>query len=446
MNARGPKEVLSVHNTQTNNIYVPQEYHLMEKVIKRSNLKKALERVESNKGAPGIDGMQTHDLRSYMKENWEPIKQQLLDGTYKPSPVRRVEIPKPGGGTRMLGIPTVIDRFIQQAIQQILTQIFEPHFSESSYGFRPKRSARQAVEQARKHIDSGKKVVIDIDLEKFFDRVNHDMLMRTLARHIHDKRIVRIIRRYLQAGVMINGCCITTEEGTPQGGPLSPLLANIVLNDLDKELEKRGHEFVRYADDCNIYVTSKRAAYRVFESITKFIETRLKLKINRTKSAVDYPWKRKFLGFSFCGYDKTLLVVAPQSVKRLKERIRQLTRRTTGISMTVRIEKLNEYVTGWSGYFSVAECKSIFQRLDEWIRRRLRACLLKQWKHCKTKSRKLQQLGAPGKWGGHIAFSRKKYWRLANTPQIHKALNLAYWQDQGLVSLLDRYNQVREIV
>jgi RNA-directed DNA polymerase len=442
----GPRKVLNTHNTQNHDVHVEYDYHLLEKVIERSNLKKALKRVESNKGEPGIDGMPTQELREYLKENWVPIKQQLLDGTYQPRPVRRVEIPKPSGGTRPLGIPTVLDRFIQQAIQQVLTHIFEPQFSNSSYGFRPKRSARQAVEQARTYISTGKRIVIDMDIEKFFDQVNHDILMQKIAKSVHDKRILKIIRKYLQAGVMIEGCCVRTEEGTPQGGPISPLLANIMLNDLDKELSKRGLMFVRYADDCNIYVASKRAAARVFASITKFIQTKLKLKVNAEKSAIDHPWKRKFLGFTFSWLEITTLRIAPKSIERFKERIRSLTKRNAAIAMEKRIEKLNEYLIGWSGYFSIAECKSMSQDLDAWIRRRLRMCVLKQWKRCKTKLQNMVQLGVPEKWAGCIAFSRKKCWRLANTPQISKALNNAYWHDLGLVSLLDRYHKLRVIV
>ena len=429
--------------TQTNNhIFANHNDHLMEKVVEHSNLKKALERVESNKGSAGVDNMQVNELRPYLKEHWMHIKQELLEGTYKPAPVRRVEIPKPDGGVRQLGIPTVLDRFIQQAIQQVLTPIFEPTFSDSSYGFRPGKSARQAVHQAQIFIRQGKKIVVDIDLEKFFDRVNHDILMSKLAYSIQDKRILKIIRRYLQAGAMLNGCCVTSEEGTPQGGPISPLLANIMLNDLDQELTKRGHSFVRYADDCNIYVKSKRAGQRVYESISKFIKEKLKLKVNEQKSAVDYPSRRKFLGFSFTTCWQVKLRVAPRTKLKFKARIRQLTSRNVSISMQERLEKLNAYIIGWSGYFGIAETLSVFQELDEWIRRRLRMCLLKQWKLCKTKLHCLVALGIPEKWAGCIAFSRKKYWRLANTPQINKALGLAYWRKQGLVRLVDRYYEL----
>lgn len=421
------KHILAKYNT-----------NLMEEVVKRSNLKKALERVERNKGAAGVDNMQVEELCPYLKAHWENIKQELLEGTYKPAPVRRVEIPKQDGGVRQLGIPTVLDRFIQQAIQQVLTPIFEPTFSKLSYGFRLGKSARQAVRKAQGYIRSGKRVVVDIDLEKFFDRVNHDMLMAKLSRYIDDKRIRRIIRRYLQSGVMLNGCCVATEEGTPQGGPISPLLANIMLNDLDAELTKREHSFVRYADDCNIYVSSERAGQRVYQSISKFIEKRLKLKVNTAKSAVDYPWKRKFLGFSMTSCKQTKLRISPRTKEKFKEKIRKLTRRSVSMSMQERLKWLNAYLLGWSGYFGIAETKSVFQELDEWLRRRLRMCLLKQWKRCKTKLSKLIGLGIPKEWAGCIAFSRKKYWRLANTPQINKALGINYWRTQGLVLLADR--------
>ena len=418
---------------QTNN-----SDNLLEKVVENFNVKIALKRVENNKGSAGIDNMQTKELRQYLRANWLQLKKELLDGTYKPMPVRRVEIPKQDGGVRLLGIPTVLDRFIQQAIQQVLTPIFEKQFSEFSYGFRPGKSARKAVRQAQRYIRSGRGIVVDIDLERFFDKVNHDILMSKLAKQIKDKRIHKIIRRYLQAGVMLNGCCITSEEGTPQGGPISPLLANIMLDDLDKELTKRGHAFVRYADDCNIYVHSMRAGQRVYKSVSKFICKKLKLKVNESKSAVDFPNRRKFLGFSFTYCKQVKLRIAPRTKERFKARIRKLTRRSWGVSMEKRLEKLNAYLLGWSGYFGIVEAKSIFQMLDKWIRRRLRTCLLKQWKRCKTKLRNLVNLGIPERWAANIAYSRKRYWRLANTPQVNKALGLSYWKEQELVSLVDR--------
>jgi group II intron reverse transcriptase/maturase len=387
----------------------------MEKVIETANLKKAIERVENNKGSAGVDNMQVKELRPHLKEHWSRIKQELLEGTYKPSPVRRVQIPKPDGGVRELGIPTVLDRFIQQAIQQVLTPVFEPKFSSCSYGFRPGKSARQAVYKAQEYIKSGKRIVVDIDLERFFDSVNHDALMMKVTRTVSDKRIHRIIRRYLQAGVMLNGCCVASEEGTPQGGPISPLLSNIMLNDLDHELIRRGHSFVRYADDCNIYVSSKRAGQRVYTSVSKFIKERLKLKVNEKKSAVDYPSNRKFLGFSFTYCKEIKLRIAPKTKAKFKERIRTLTRRSWGISMKERLERLNAYLLGWGGYFGIAQARNVFRELDEWIRRRLRMCFLKQWKKCKTKLANLIGLGIDRKWASRIAFSRKQHWRLSNT-------------------------------
>lgn len=429
----------------TNHILAKHNDHLMEKVVERDNLKKALKRVEQNKGAAGVDNMQVNELRPHLKVHWEIIKGELLDGTYKPASVRRVEIPKPDGGVRQLGIPTVLDRFIQQAIQQVLTPIFDPIFSHSSYGFRPGKSARQAVRQAQRYIRQDKRIVVDIDLEKFFDKVNHDILMSKVAKYVGDVRMLRIIRRYLQVGVMLNGCCVATEEGTPQGGPMSPLLANIMLNDLDQELAKRGHSFVRYADDCNIYVSSKRAGQRVYQSISMYIERVLKLNVNAAKSAVDCPSRRKFLGFSVTSCEEAKLRIAPKTRMRFKEKIRKLTRRSTSISIEERLKRLNEYIIGWMGYFGIAQTRSIFQELDEWIRRRLRMCLLKQWKRCKTKLRNLAGLGIDKEWACRIALSRKMHWRLANTPQVNKALGLKYWKELGLVSLVDRYYELLQV-
>lgn len=337
----------------------------------------------------------------------------------------------------------MLDRLIQQALLQVLTPIFDPKFSPLSYGFRRGYSAQQAVKQAQSFIRQGFRFVVDMDLEKFFDRVNHDILMSKLAKKIEDKRVLRLIRRYLQAGIMINGVCIASEEGTPQGGPLSPLLANIMLDDLDKELTKRGHRFVRYADDCNVYVQSRRAGERVLHSVKQFVEERLKLKINMEKSAVDRPWRRKFLGFSFTHNKDPRLRLAPKTVKRFKDKVRKLTSRRKSQTMQNRIRALNVYLQGWSGYFRIADTKSVFQSLDEWTRRRLRMCLLKQWKKPKTKKRNLVALGSSPEWASLISGSRKGYWRLANTPQMNKALGIAYWQFQGLKSLVERYNALR---
>jgi group II intron reverse transcriptase/maturase len=417
--------------------------HLLEKVLERDNMLQALRRVESNKGAPGSDGMDLKSLRPYLIKHWPRIKDELLQGTYQPSPVRRVEIPKPDGGGRLLGIPTVTDRLIQQALLQVLTPIFDPGFSSSSFGFRPGRSAHQAVKQAQGYIEAGYRYTVDLDLEKFFDKVNHDILMARVARRLTDKRVLKLIRAYLQVGVLLNGICFRSEEGTPQGGPLSPLLANIILDDLDKELERRGHKFVRYADDCNTYVKSKRAGERIMESVKRFVEGRLKLKVNLKKSAVARPWKRKFLGLSFTWEKVTRIRLAPKTLDRFKDKIRQLTCRSRGISMEQRLHGLNTYLRGWIGYFRLADTPSILNSLDEWIRRRLRMCLLKQWKKPKTKRRNLVALGIPNEWSMLISSSRKGYWRLANTPQVNKALGLAYWQNQGLFSLLEMYRNLR---
>ncbi len=424
--------------TQTENQIRANNNQLMEKVVERRNLRKAYKRVRSNKGAPGIDGMKVEELQKFLKINWETIRTTLLEGSYRPQPVRRVEIPKASGGMRKLGIPVVLDRFIQQAIQQVLTPIFEPTFSAYSYGFRPNRSARQAVRQSQDYVKKGRRYVVDTDLEKFFDNVNHDILMNKVHRHVKDKRVLRIIRRYLQAGVMLYGVCVKTEYGTPQGGPMSPLLANIMLTKLDKELEKRGHRFVRYADDFNIYVSSRRAGERVLKSIKTFLGNKLKLKVNETKSAVDRPWKRQLLGFTILWGENARISLAPRTLKRFKKRIKEITRRNRSESMEERIKKLNIYIIGWSSYFAIAKVRSIYEELDGWIRRRLRACLLKQWKRCKTKLSRLKALGLSEKSAGRIAFSRKKYWRLARTPQTSYAMSNAYWQEQGVKRLVDR--------
>lgn len=416
---------------------------LLEQVVERSNMLQALRRVEENDGAPGVDGMEAQNLRQFLRLDWERIRTELLAGTYKPNPVRRVEIPKPQGGKRLLGIPTVLDRLIQQALMQVLTPVFDPGFSESSYGFRPGRGAQGAVQAARSYIEEGYKWVVDMDLAQFFDRVNHDVLMARVARKVQDKRVLRLIRHYLEAGVMLGGVKVRSDEGTPQGGPLSPLLANILLDDLDKELESRGHRFARYADDCNIYVRSRRAGERVMQGVKRFVEERLKLKVNEEKSAVDRPWKRKFLGFTFLPGKRVRIRLASKTVERVMTKIRELTNRTRPLAMEERIRLLNEYLGGWIGYFRLAEIPSTFEKLDEWTRRRLRMCLWKQWKRGKTRYRNLRRLGLNEKQAHDIAWTQAGYWRAVATPQLHKALGLAYWQGQGLKGLVERYNRPR---
>lgn len=444
VNTRGTEGVPSFSPAQTRATTREENcMHLMEQVVERQNMFSALRLVESNKGAPGTDGMTTESLRSFLKEQWPEIREQLLNGTYQPKPVRRVEIPKPDGGIRLLGIPTVTDRLIQQALLQTLNPIYDPTFSPHSYGFRPGRKAQTAVEQAQQCIREGYRWTIDLDLEKFFDKVNHDILMSRLARRIKDKRVLVLIRRYLQAGIMVNGCCMETEEGTPQGGPLSPLLANIMLDELDWELTRRGHRFVRYADDCNIYVKSRRAGERVMASVRQFVEERLKLKVNLQKSAVDRPWKRKFLGFSFTCNKEPRIRLAPKTLKRFKEKVCKLTCRSKSQSMKKRIDSLNTYLMGWIGYFKLADTRSVLHSLDEWVRRRLRMCYLKQWKKPKTKKRNLVALGLPSEWASLIGGSRKGYWRLSKTPQVNKALGLVFWREQGLKSLVERYDNIR---
>jgi len=417
---------------------------MMEQILSYQNVTSALERVERNKGSHGVDGMSVQTLRSHLMEHWSTLRTELIKGTYLPQPVRRVEIPKPNGGVRKLGIPTVIDRFIQQAIAQVLNKQFDPSFSKQSYGFRPNKRGHDAVRQAKRYIKEGYRWVVDIDLEKFFDKVNHDRLMRILSRRIEDPKVLQLIRRYLQSGVMEKGLVSPNTEGTPQGGPLSPLLSNIVLDELDKELEKRGLRFVRYADDCNIYVRSKRAGERIMKSITTFIERKLKLKVNHEKSAVDRPWKRKFLGFTFTFHRKEPKVrIAKQSIQRFKQRIREITSRKWSISMRDRIEKLNRYLVGWLGYYQLADTPSVLAKLDGWIRRRLRMIRWKEWKKVKTKHRNLTKLGIKPNKAWEWANTRLGYWRIAKSPILDRALDNHYWLNQGLKSLLTRYETLR---
>ncbi|WP_454649684.1 group II intron reverse transcriptase/maturase [Bradyrhizobium liaoningense] len=407
----------------------------MEAVIERENLKTALAQVTRNKGAAGIDGMTVDELPAHLKEHWLTIRAQLLDGTYKPQPVRRVEIPKASGGLRPLGIPTVRDRFIQQAVMQVLQAGWDGTFSEASFGFRPSRSAHQAVERAQAYIASGHAVVVDIDLEKFFDRVNHDILMGLVAKRVTDKRLLKLIRGFLTAGVMEGGLVSPTEEGTPQGGPLSPLLSNLMLDVLDKELEKRGHRFVRYADDCNIYVRSQKAGERVLAGIEKFLERRLKLKINKAKSAVAKPSVRKFLGFSFTWELSPRRRIAPQAIARFKAKVRELTRRTCGRSLAQTVKELSVYLKGWRGYFGFCQTPSVLRALDEWIRRRLRAIAWKQWKCGPARFAELRRRGVGRVLAAKAASSPRGPWRLANSPALNIALPIATFGSLGLASV-----------
>ncbi len=408
---------------------------LMEEVCEGGNCKQALKRVKANKGSPGVDGMTVSDLPGYLKQHWPAIREQLLSGTYVPQPVKRVEIPKPDGGVRKLGIPTVLDRFIQQAVMQVLQGRWDRTFSEHSYGFRPGRSAHQAVEQAQRYIAAGYRWVVDLDLEKFFDRVNHDKLMAKIAERVGDKRLLKLIRAYLTAGGMEGGLVSPVDEGTPQGGPLSPLLSNIVLDEFDRELERRGLRFARYADDSNIYVRSRRAGQRVMESITRFITTKLKLKVNEQKSAVARPWERKFLGFSFTAGREPRRRIAPKTVLRFKERVRELTQRSKGVSVERMAEPLARYLRGWIGYFGKCETPSVLESLEAWTRRRLRSAIWRQWRLGSTKFAELRKRGVGHDLAAQTAGSGHGPWRLADSPGLHRALPNAYFDSLGIPRL-----------
>jgi RNA-directed DNA polymerase len=411
---------------------------LMEEVCKRENLKKALRRVKQNKGSPGIDGMTVNKLPGYLRQHWPDIRDQLLAGCYRPQPVKRVEIPKPDGGVRKLGIPTVRDRFVQQAALQVLQKYWDKTFSEHSFGFRPGRSAHQAISLAQHYVDEGHRWVVDIDLEKFFDRVNHDRLMARLARRIHDKRMLKLIRAFLNAGVMENGLVSATREGTPQGGPLSPLLSNIVLDELDRELEHRGHRFVRYADDSNIYVRSERAADRVMESISKFITRKLKLKVNQSKSKIGRPSECKFLGFRITGRNETKRSIAPQVLERFKKRVRRMTGRNRSMPLDKVIDQLNRYLTGWRGYFGHCQTPSVLAGLDAWIRRRLRCVVWKQWKRGRKRFAELRRLGVGKDLAAQTAGSVHGPWRISHSPALSLAMPNAYFDALGLVRLTEQ--------
>src|SRR6266851_8819950 len=408
---------------------------LMEEICDRENLKEALRRVKANKGSAGIDGITVNQLDNYLEQHWSATREQLLSGTYKPKPVKRVEIPKPDGGVRKLGIPTVLDRLIQQAVLQVLQRRWDRTFSEHSYGFRPQRSAHQAVQAAQQYIAEGYRWVVDLDLEKFFDRVNHDKLMAKIAERIRDKRMLALIRTFLRAGVMEDGLVSPTGEGTPQGGPLSPLLSNIVLDELDQELERRGLRFARYADDSNIYVRSRRAGERVMESLTRFIMSKLKLRVNLQKSAVARPWARKFLGFSFTSAGTPKRRIAPKAVDRFKERIRELTSRNRGVSIERMAEELSRYLRGWIGYFGKCETPSVLASLEQWLRRRLRSALWKQWKRGPARFAELRRRAVNADLAAQTAGSDHGPWRLADSPALSIALPNAYFDSLGIPRL-----------
>lgn len=416
---------------------------LLEKIIHRDNLNIAFKRVKKNNGSHGIDKMGVDELLTYLKENGDQLKQSILEESYKPVPVRRVEIPKSDGKKRPLGIPTVVDRVVQQAIAQVLSPIFETKFSDNSYGFRPNRSAKQAVLKCKEYMDNGYRWAIDIDLEKYFDTVNHDKLIGLIYKEVKDIRVITLIRKYLNAGVMINGITNATTEGVPQGGNLSPLLSNIMLNELDKELEKRGLHFCRYADDCNIYVKSKKSALRVMESITRFIEIDLKLKVNREKSKVDRPWKLKYLGYTFYPKKGEMgLRVHPNSIMKLKDKLKSITGRSNAMSMDYRALKLRHTIIGWVEYFNLADMKSVLKDLDEWLRRRIRLCYWKQWKKIKTKHDNLVKLGINNYKAWEYANTRKGYWRISASPILNKSLTNQYLKEQKFITLSERYLQV----
>jgi len=411
-----------------------EEEQLMEKVVGRENLLTALRNVKRNGGAPGVDGMTVEKLPEHLKRNWLKIRGQLMGGTYVPNPVKRVEIPKPGGGIRQLGIPTVLDRFIQQALLQVLQQEWDSTFSESSFGFRPKRSAHQAIERSQEYLKEGYLWVVDMDLEKFFDRVNHDKVMSEVKKRISDKRVIALIRGYLRSGIEHEGKLLEPEMGTPQGGPLSPLLANLMLDNLDRELERRGHRFVRYADDCNIYVKSKRAGSRVLRSISRYLEKHLKLSVNEAKSAVDRPWRRQFLGFTFSW--KLNRLISDKAIKRFKNRIREITRRVRGRRIEAIVKELRQYMIGWQAYFNFTQVRYALRELDSWVKRRLRCYLWKQWG--RRGYRELLKRGVSRDLAWNTAKSAHGPWRLSRSPGLAFALPAKYFAGLGLPRLFTK--------
>jgi RNA-directed DNA polymerase len=411
-------------------------HSLMERVVEGGNLRRALKRVQQNEGSPGMDGLTVEELPAYLKRHWPALREQLLRGRYQPSAVKRVEIPKSGGGVRMLGIPTVLDRFIQQAVLQVLQPMIDPTFSSSSYGFRPGRSAHEAVCQAQRYVQRGRRWVVDVDLEKFFDRVNHDILMGLVATRIRDPRMRTLVHRYLRAGILTNGVAVDRQEGTPQGGPLSPLLANVLLDVVDKQLEQRGHRFVRYADDCNVYVRSKRAAERVMEGLV-VLYAKLKLRVNPSKSAVAPAWQRSFLGYSFWVAPGKIVKrrVAPKALETMKERVRELTSRNGGRSLTQVVALLRSYLVGWKAYFRLADTPAVFAAVDKWLHRRLRMLMLKQWKRGRTMYRELQRRGVGGAALGMAARFGRSWWHVAAHKALHIALPGRYFESLGLPRL-----------
>jgi len=415
----------------------------MDEIVSRGNMMAAYSRVVSNKGAPGVDDMPVTALKGYLQKEWPRIREELLAGTYRPQPVRKVDIPKPGGGTRMLGIPTVLDRLIQQAVHQVLSPLFDPGFSRSSYGFRPGRSAHQAVKAARQHVENGLRWVVDIDLEKFFDRVHHDTLMSLVKRKVADRAVLSLMDSYLKAGVLSGGVTTARVEGTPQGGPISPLLSNILLDELDKELERRGHKFCRYADDANIYVATRRSGERVMASLTTYLSERLRLTVNAGKSAVDRPWKRTFLGYSMTWHRKPRLTVAKKAVARLKANLKMVFRRGKGKRLQTTIEEMTPKLRGWLNYFRYAEVKGIFEELDGWLRRKLRRIMWKQWKRPYARAKNLMRRGLSEIAAWKSATNGRGPWWNAGAAHMHKAFPKSYFDQMGLVSLLNQYHRLQ---